>query len=131
MLSNEITKILDDLGRRMGVAIDWSGKNIMPYLKELMDRFIQWEISTSVIWMLMGIVFFVGGIFATKHAWKKRNDFFGDLDEWQTWMFGAGSIVTIIGIAFLTTQIFDICEAVLLPEKTVYDYITWLVSQSK
>lgn len=128
MLSNEITKILDDLGRRIGVAIDWSGENVMPYLNELMDRFIQWEISTSIIWGLIGIVFFVLGIFIAKFAWKNRNDYFGDPDEWQSWLFIAGGIMTITGVAVFMTQCFDICEAVFLPEKVIYDYISGLIA---
>lgn len=31
-MSDEIIKILDDLGQRFGVVIDWSSENVMPYL---------------------------------------------------------------------------------------------------
>ena len=37
-MSEEIIKILDDLGRRFGILIDWSSKNILPYLQDLIPR---------------------------------------------------------------------------------------------
>lgn len=36
-MSNEIIKVLDDLSERLGIAIDWSSQNVMPYLQDLMD----------------------------------------------------------------------------------------------
>ena len=55
-MSDEIIKILDDLGQRFGIAIDWSSENVMPYLKDLMSRFINYEMITSVVWMVVFIV---------------------------------------------------------------------------
>ena len=54
-MSDEIIKILDDLGQRFGIAIDWSAQNVMPYLKDLMSRFINYEMITSVVWMVVFI----------------------------------------------------------------------------
>ena len=31
-MSDEIIKLLDDLGQRFGIAIDWSSENMMPYI---------------------------------------------------------------------------------------------------
>ena len=55
-MSDEIIKILDDLGQRFGVAIDWSSQNVMPYLQNLMSRFVKYETATSILWMLLGVI---------------------------------------------------------------------------
>lgn len=48
-MSDEIIKILDDLGQRFGIAIDWSSQNVMPYLQDLVRRFTTYEIATSIM----------------------------------------------------------------------------------
>lgn len=128
--SNEIIKILDDLGKRIGFAIDWSNKNVMPYLEELMRRFITWEIATSIIWIILGVVMTsLGGVFA-RYIWKNRDsyDYFGDPDEGITWLFILCSALLVAGIPVVITQCLDICRAVYLPEMTIYQYIDGLIS---
>lgn len=128
--SNEIIKILDDLGKRIGFAIDWSNKNVMPYLEELMRRFITWEIATSIIWIILGVVMTsIGGAFA-RHIWKNRDsyDYLGDPDEGITWLFILCLALLVAGIPVVITQCFDICRAVYLPEMTIYQYIDGLIS---
>ena len=34
-MSEEVIKILDNLGEKFGVAIDWTSENIAPYLTKL------------------------------------------------------------------------------------------------
>ncbi len=128
MFSNEIIKILDDLSKRMGMAIDWSGKNIMPYLEELMGRFVQWEISTSIIWGLLAVVLCFSGCLLLKYSWNHINEYFGDIDEWASWGVAVSVSMILGGIIVLLTQCFDVCEAVYLPEKVVYDYISRLIA---
>ena len=128
--SNEIIKILDDLGKRIGFAIDWSNKNVMPYLEELMRRFIAWEIATSIIWIILGVVMTsLGGAF-TRHIWKNRDsyNYFGNPDEGITWLFILCLALLVVGIPVVITQCFDICRAVYLPEMTIYQYIDGLIS---
>ena len=50
-VSSEIIEVLDYLGEKLGIAIDWTSNNVLPYLQTLVDKFIQWEISTSIVWI--------------------------------------------------------------------------------
>ena len=128
--SNEIIKILDDLGKRIGFAIDWSNKNVMPYLEELMRRFIMWEIATSIIWIILGVVMTSLGGFSARHIWENRDSYddFGDIYEGITWFFVLCLVLLVAGISVVITQCFDICRAVYLPEMTIYQYIDGLIS---
>ena len=47
-MSEKIIKILDHIGSKFGVAIDWTDKNVMPYLQELADKYINYELVTSI-----------------------------------------------------------------------------------
>lgn len=124
-VSKQIIEVLNDLCNKFGLAIDWSNKNVMPYLKELMGRFIAWEISTSIIWIVLGVIMSIIGIILVRDIWKQQDDYdyFGDLDEGITWFFIGSLILIIIGILVTVIQCFDICQAIYLPEKTIYDFI--------
>ena len=49
MLSDEIIKILDALAERVGLVIDWTSKNVIPYLEQLSTKYINYEIATSIV----------------------------------------------------------------------------------
>ncbi len=127
-MSNEIIKILDDLARRLGVVIDWSNKNIMPYIEELLSRFIQWEITTSIVWGVIGILLFVIGLGGVIYSLKKINTSDCYEEEFYVVILGITAATFIIGCAVILTQCFDICRTVYLPEIVIYNYISGLIS---
>ena len=65
-MSNEIIKILDDLAKRFGVAIDWTAENVMPYLKDLLSRLVTFEIVQSAILIVVSVLMLIACIVAGK-----------------------------------------------------------------
>lgn len=55
-MSNEIIKVLDNLAERFGVAIDWTSKNVMPYMQDLYGRIIDYRVMQLAI--IYGICIF-------------------------------------------------------------------------
>ena len=53
MFSDEAIKILNFLGEKFGIAIDWTSKNVAPYLKDLGNRIINLEIASSIFWIVL------------------------------------------------------------------------------
>ena len=129
--STEVIKIFDDLSKRLGVAIDWSNENIMPYLNDLVDRFIKWEIARSIFGVAISIVLIVVGICGIKYVWKNKHKYryFGDLDEGITWVMIGAVLALVIGVlAFLFTCA-ELIEVIYLPEIAIYDYVQDLIPQ--
>lgn len=128
-MSNEIIKVLDDLGRRMGIVIDWSSKNVMPYIEDLANRFIQWVVTTSCMWLVVGIVMIVIGTAFVTNIWRKRDsyDYFGDIEESITFLFVLNIFSVIGGAIIVVVQCADIIQAIYLPEATIYSYIQDLI----
>lgn len=68
--SQEIINVLDYLCKRFGIVIDWTSENVMPYLEDLCARYIQFEIKTSIAWIVLcvgvmalaGIIWIISGI---------------------------------------------------------------------
>lgn len=128
-MSDEIIKILNDLGERLGIAIDWSSQNVMPYLQDLMDRYINLEIVSSVIWIVISVLAIAGTlVFSLKFVpyAKKRSD----EDRWSDWDVAMRSSVVIaiilvfVLLAVVLYQVFDIVTCCIMPEKIILDYLT-------
>ena len=126
-ISNEIITILDDLGKRIGIAIDWSSQNITPYITELFGRFIKWEIATSIIWIVFAtIVIALYVVWVVKGYKKFENANVFDEDGYIL-ITVMGLFVGIVFVVVMGTQIFDICRCIYLPELEIYNYISGLM----
>lgn len=119
-MSDEIIKLLDDLGRRFGIVIDWSSENVMPYLKDLMSRYIDYEVMTSIAWIVIGTILLIGGIiFAIICA--KNGDHLSPI---------ICICVAMCGAVMIGTQVFDIITCYTIPEKIIIEYINFLMSSN-
>ena len=119
-LSAEVIKILDNLGERFGIAVDWTSKNTMPYLQELFDKFINWEIWTSVMFGGIGVVLLIVSI--TLFVLGNKACKLG-YDESFCIIFGVCAL--IIGSTMVFSQLYDIIECMTFPEKALFDYMTY------
>jgi hypothetical protein len=141
--SSEIIKILDDLGRRFGIAIDWTKENVMPYIEELCQRIIKFETVSYVFWIILcvlGIVVFIGWftIFTKKYylAKKTKQENFC----WEVWWksdiepsFGGigitifATFIGIFSIVGLLVNIYDLIKISYLPELYIINFIQTLM----
>lgn len=120
--SDQIIQVLDYLGQKIGVTIDWTSANVMPYLQELFRRFVTWEISTSVACIIIAILAIIIAIIVlTNLNWFE--EFFEDADC-AVFMFIVALAIIGTAIAAIIYQAFDIIECLTIPEKTLYEYIS-------
>ena len=65
MVSNQIIEVLNEICNKFGLAIDWTSKNVQPYLQELIAKCVAYKFATSILWLIFGIlVCTIGGVFA-------------------------------------------------------------------
>ena len=121
-MSEEIIKVLDDLAERFGVAIDWTSKNVKPYLQELFEKFISWELWTSVVWGGFALLLIIIGVVIVVKSIKYLNKENCDDDLVVPGFFLTAGL-WILGIIILMYQIFDIVTCVTFPEKALFDYV--------
>lgn len=120
-ISDEVIKILEYLGQKIGVTIDWTSNNVLPYVQQLCEKFIAWEISTSYAWIaIAGGVFIIALISAILISWFHCCGF-----EW-----GAFAVVAIVTVIIIGCQVFDIIECQTFPEKAIYEYIQFYLNSS-
>ena len=124
-VSSEIIEVLDYLGEKFGIAIDWTSNNVLPYLQALVDKFIKWEISTSIVWIAIAafVIAMIIILMNLKTFRKINEDTYGMLQI---------PIIVLIIVSFIVIciQIFDIVECNMFPEKALYDFIKVMLKQN-
>ena len=128
-MSDEIIKILDDLGQRFGVAIDWSSQNIMPYLQDLRSRYINYEIITSIVWLIVFIICSIGMIIAIQKLIKHQQEHNKSCSYaceiiWPTIISITFMFLIIFCIIGIGCQINDMIMCNTIPEKLIVNYIS-------
>ena len=116
-ISSEIINILNYLGQKFGVVIDWNSKNVIPYVQKLIEKYISWEIATSTTWgIIAGVMILVCIAFIIVEI---------KIDT--CWLLGTiGVGLGFFGIIVLCVQIFDIIRCTYFPELQVLEYIKYL-----
>lgn len=124
-VSSEIIEVLDYLGEKFGIAIDWTSNNVLPYLQTLADKFIKWEISTSIVWIIIAVFVMVGMIVLINLKGVRK---INEETDGMLWI----PIIVLIIVSFMVIciQIFDIVECNVFPEKALYDFIKVMLNQN-
>lgn len=127
-VSDQIIEVLEALFEKFGIAIDWTGQNVLPYVQELMNKAVSYELWTSVL----GIVFF---LLSTGICWfiVWRLSRTPDFRWYYAFEKGAptialilaiiGTILTIISIIGTIAQVMDIITCLTFPEKIIFNMI--------
>ena len=124
-ISEQIIQIINILCEKFGLIIDWSQNNILPYIQQLSDKVIKYEINTSIAWIIIGILMLILSIIAIKIGLKIDDDVF------SVFLTLVSIVFIIIGISVIAVQTFDIIQATSLPEKTLWEYINSYRNQYK
>ncbi len=129
VFSQEIINVLDYLCRKFGIAIDWTSENVMPYLEDLCGRYIEYEVYTSIAWcvVLAAIVAVVGLVWAIGSIVDRFSLSSSDIPEVFSVLFFA---FLAIGFTVWAVQAFDIIECYTIPEKTILEYLKYLMNTS-
>lgn len=131
-MSEEVIKILDDLGQRFGIAIDWSSQNILPYLQDLMTRLIQYKNVQAILWIVVSVIVFILVGIILKVVLKYIDKYYDSLDSHlydEDRALAKGFAWFIAGIfifAFILVIILNIrglIQNIYLPEATIIEYI--------
>lgn len=130
-MSDEIIKVLDALAEKFGIIIDWTQQNIQPYIQDLCHRIVGYELTTSIMWLIICTIAIIGSVMVIKKHQNKIK--FDDCHDEVTKDSLTSFIYTIIAYCLIVIatiiipfQISDICKCIFLPEKIVFEQIQFL-----
>ena len=120
MISDQIIKVLDNLCDKFGLAIDWSSKNVQPYLKELMTKCVNYKFTVDVVWICVSVLLLITGIVLLIIALKSKKEH-KYWDDWEVWfvLAAVGALAGIIIICLIVIPEMIACKT--FPEKVIID----------
>ena len=130
-VSDQMIAVLDEFCAKFGIAIDWTSENILPYVKELLGKFITYEIVTSVIWIVIGSIGLVA-TYALRKKYCKKNAI-KSTTNWDDTTFVLTVLLIIALLAIIPmvlVQIFDIATCLTFPEKIIFNTVTHLIQRN-
>ena len=74
-MSEEIIKVLDNLCEKFGIAIDWTSQNVKPYLQELFVKYTNYEMATSIMWLVIFVMILVAGVLFIRWSLKNSKNY--------------------------------------------------------
>ena len=133
-VSEQVIKVLDAVCDKFGIAIDWTSNNIIPYIQQLGNKIIIYDICNNIIWLVVGCVMpLIVAILIKKFLNKKKleakermNDYYytdGSLDEGGWWCYTMIIALIIIAIVIGTISSQSIIQDIVFPEKTLIEFI--------
>ena len=63
--------MLQKLAEQFGLALDFSKENVIPYLQQLAEKVVKYEVGQSIFWMIIGIICIIVGIGLFVFVYKK------------------------------------------------------------
>ena len=122
--SSQFIEVLNALCDKIGIAIDWTSQNVMPYLTDLATRLVNYEIWTSVAWIvILGVAFVV--IWKLTKNTRKDDSFDNEGKCVCAWV--ACCFIVIIFIVVACVEVFDIIRALTIPEVVIYGFLKGLM----
>lgn len=143
--SEQFKEIFNFLFEKIGVAVDWTQENIIPYIMDLCKRYVAYNIVETVLWILFGIALIIGVIILfrviikdrAKCESKKKDTVFWDYYSYNKNAdagFGAvfslvfGSVFFIFGIVMCCFGVSELLKWCLVPEFQLIEKISYLIS---
>ena len=133
MVSNQIIDVINELCDKFGIAIDWSQKNVQPYLESLVTKAVSYEFYTSVMWIVIGVIILgIGWFYLSKaNKCKKRYikykcDHMIDTESdgiWKDLYRILAWFLFIIAILLIVCNANDIIKCITFPDKVMFDLI--------
>ena len=132
-MSAQIIEVLNDICDKFGIAVDWTSKNIQPYLKELMTKCINYKLATDIVWLVVGIVLLIiGGVIlrfalTNNRKYHEIQDYVeqarSNLDGVACTQFIIAMIAICISIILILYFTINLITCVTFPEKIILDMV--------
>lgn len=133
MVSSQIIDVINELCSKFGIAIDWSQKNVQPYLESLVVKAVNYELYTSIMWIVIGAILIGIGLFYLSKANKCKERYIkykkdSTVDTESDYICKdlyriLGWFLFITAILLIIHNTNDVIKCITFPDKVVFDMI--------
>lgn len=136
--SKEFKEIIDIVAEKLGIAVDWTQENIMPWITDILHRFVTFNIIVSVLTTAVAFAFLVLGIiiivkFIKDYVSRKKSFLWEDDFSFPTLLgfimiIAAAMSMLISGLIF-PDELQELLKWIVIPEFKVVEELTALIGQ--
>ena len=143
--SEQFKEVFELICEKIGVVIDWSQENVVPYVMDFLKRYVAYNIVEEILLILFSIVLIVGVVIFFKIIIKDRAKCESkkkDTAFWECYSyskdidpgFGAvlgfifGSTILIGGIIMFCSGMSELLKWCFVPEFQIVEKISYLIS---
>lgn len=133
-VSQQIIEVLNYIGEKIGLAIDWTAENVLPQVTMLCEKFIKWQVmkdyaSLCICALMLGIGI-TGLVHCVKNVKRDLERSYGD-DGILGGLLIAFVVAPIIiaGSIWGIRTVFDIIKCTTFPELKMYEVLTELLNK--
>lgn len=125
-MSDEIIKVLEYLCSKIGITIDWTNANVIPYVQTLMEKYVKYEVATSIVWIVIAVIAIIISAIIVRFLYKTKAiyDLFNNDKTAAVILF---CICAFIFVCVIIYQTLDIVTCYTIPEKIIYNAISELI----
>ena len=122
-------KVLDALSEKLGIAIDYTSDNVIPYVQQLSEKLVNYELATSIMFIVLNVIPVIVTLVLIKYIMKSvKNGTYknGDKNFYEVTTILA-VVLSFLCIFFTINIIFeaiDIITCITFPEKIIFEYVT-------
>lgn len=124
--SENLINIFNDLGKKMGVVIDWSDKNVMPYLNDLTNRIVDYKMLIVSMLLVIGVIILIVALTNIVIGFKKRKKYYTTDYSSDTYIahFFCGAIGMLVSGAMIICNLIELFKCLTVRELVIIDFIT-------
>ena len=141
--SEQFKDVVNLLGEKIGVAIDWTQENIVPWVTDLFHRFVTLNIIENIVGLICFLCPFILAIvfgiklltnYSKASMTKQSNQYWMKYGDGVTMTdFGCGWLIYsiasgVLSLVGLLGNLFELIKWIIIPEIQVIDEISMYIS---
>ena len=124
-MNQEIINVLNYLGEKLGIAIDWTSENVWPQVMDILERYRLFELVNIGFWLIVEIVMAICAFLLFKGMAKDYMKIEADHEDNFWWYRDYGSSdLSIFGLVLLIISVIAITTII---AAIIISIIIWIV----
>lgn len=132
MSNSEVTMVLNALAQKFGVTVNWNSETLIPYMQQLCDKCVKYELTKNIIFLMFGIILILTSSVVIKLLMK---DIANDPDEEilpaEVWCLLAvlALIFLVVGGVLVVFGLINVVTCLTFPEKVTIKELQYIYSE--
>lgn len=127
-MNQEIINVLNYLGEKLGIAIDWTSENVWPQVMDILGRYRLFELVNTGFWLIVEIVMAICAFLLFKGMAKDYMKIEADHEDNFWWYRDYDSIeLSIFGVVLLIIFVIMSVISVISIPINIVEMFKWLI----